>query len=99
MTSASAETGDQASSSSQQTGQAPQANNGGSSSAASQAPQAGGDHTTAGQTSAQLSSADYERIISDLRKENAAHRTEGVKTAAELKKFQDAQLTEHEKRE
>ena len=46
-----------------------------------------------------MSQADYDRIIADLRKENAAHRTENARTAAELKKFQDAQLTTEQKRE
>lgn len=92
MTSANAGTGGQASTSSQQTGQAPQANNSGSPSAApqGQAPE--------GNTSAQqLSLADYERIIADLRKENAGHRTEKTQIATELQKFRDAQLSDAEK--
>ena len=79
------------------TGQAPQANNSGSPSAASQ-PQAGGDNSGS-QQQAQLSQADYDRIIADLRRENAGHRTENQRIAADLKKLQDAQLTDQQKRE
>lgn len=69
-------------------GQAPQANNNGGSTPnppASPAPQAGGDHTqSGGQQSAAFSLDDAQRMITELRRENAAHRTR-------LKAFEDAQ--------
>lgn len=63
-------------------GQAPQANNNGGTpqAPASQAPQAGGDHTPSGG----FSLDDAQRMIAELRKENAGHRTR-------LKAFEDAQ--------
>lgn len=42
---------------------------------------------------------DYERMIAELRRENASRRTSEATTAAELKKFQDAQLSDQQKRE
>jgi hypothetical protein len=62
-------------------GQASQVNNSGVSSAASQG-QASSDNTAASTTS--LSPADYDRMIAELRRENATHRTK-------LKSFEDAQ--------
>lgn len=90
--------GSQADAGQQNQGQTPQANNSGTPQApASQAPQAGGDNTSSSTGSA-LSQADYERIIADLRKENAAHRTGKSAAEAELKKLRDAQLSEEERR-
>lgn len=44
-----------------------------------------------------MSAEEAARIIRELRDENAKHRTERSKTEAELKKFQDAQLSEADK--
>lgn len=78
-------------------GQAPQANNNGSGNPApaGQVGQAPNGNTQ--QQQQQWSQADYERIIADLRRENAGHRTENARVAGELKKFQDAQLSDAEK--
>lgn len=85
--------GGQAPTSSPSQGQAPQVNNSGSPSAASL------DQASGGHTAPTLSAEDAARLIADLRKENAGHRTERNRIEAELRKFQDAQLTDQQKRE
>lgn len=71
-------------------GQAPQANNGGSPSTTPTSGQA----PTGNPSSQQLTAADYDRIIAELRKENATHRTklkqiEDAQAAADLAKLGD----------
>lgn len=83
MTSATGASGQASDNTASTQGQASQVNNSGTSSAASQG-QASGDNTAASTASSGASQADYDRMIAELRKENAAHRTK-------LKAFEDAQ--------
>jgi hypothetical protein len=91
----------QAPSSDASQGQAPQVNNNSAPSGApqGQAPEGNNAPSQAVPSGQQISPADYERIVADLRKESASHRVENTRLAAELKKFTDAQLTEQQKLE
>jgi hypothetical protein len=78
----------------------PQAGSGGTT---NPQPQAGNPSTDpqagAGQSQQQLSQADYERMIADLRRENASHRTKLKAFEDEEAKRQQATLSEQQKLE